>query len=235
MAKISQREQQRETTIEAIKSLARAQMQAAGTAGISLRGIARELGVTAPALYRYFADRDDLITDLLLDAFNTLADTMIAADAGIARDRYAERLIAVMLAYRSWALEHPTDFQLIYGNPIPGYVAPRERTVPAASRPFHLVVGILGAAHADGILQPPPEYSSLTPPMQAHLTNFSQYDDYHQPTAVLYISLVGWTRIHGMVMLELFEDTQPVIGDTEAFYRFEITNFCADMKLIPKN
>jgi hypothetical protein len=71
--------------------------------------------------------------------------------------------------------------------------------------------------------------------MQAHLTNFSQYDDYHQPTAVLYISLVGWTRIHGMVMLELFEDTQPVIGDTEAFYRFEITNFCADMKLIPKN
>src|SRR5689334_23821717 len=119
MAKQNKRQEQRDATIEAIKNAARAQMAAEGTASLSLRAIARLLDVTAPALYRYFADRDDLITDLIVEAFNNLADAMEAAEAEVARDDYGGRLITALMAYRRWAMEHRTDFQLIYGNPIP--------------------------------------------------------------------------------------------------------------------
>lgn len=234
MVKISQREQQRETTIEMIKSLARAQMKAEGTAAISLRGIARDMNVTAPALYRYFANRDDLITDLLLDAFNAIADFMIAADIGISRDRYVERLIAVMMAYRSWALEHPTDFQLIYGNPIPGYVAPAELTVPAASRAFEPVVAILSEALQAGVLVPPIRVEELPPAIAEHLQQLIVDYDYPPLPIVLYLATLGWERIHGMVTLELFDQTPPLVGDSEAHYRFEVGRLCAEMNLYPK-
>src|SRR5947208_2680318 len=114
MAKQNARQQQHDLMIEAIKNAARQQMASEGTAAISLRAIARALDVTAPALYRYFTDRDDLITDLIVDAFNALADALVAADAEQARDDYGARLIATLLMYRRWAIEHPTDFKLIY-------------------------------------------------------------------------------------------------------------------------
>ncbi|MEP7293499.1 MAG: TetR/AcrR family transcriptional regulator [Chloroflexota bacterium] len=235
MAKASIREQQREATIEAIKAAARAHMKAEGTAAISLRAIARALDVTAPALYRYFTNRDDLITDLLLDAFNGMADAVVAAAAAQPRAAYAERLIAVTMEYRAWALQNPLDFQLIYGNPIPGYVAPPEITVPAARRPFDLVVGILSEALAAGALKPPMTVEQLPPSVTAFLQNLIGTDGYPELPIVLYISVVGWTRIHGMVMLELFENTQAVVGDTEAFYRHEVTRLCAEMSLFPKS
>ena len=208
---------------EAIKNAARQQMASEGTASISLRAIARILDVTAPALYRYFTNRDDLITDLIVDAFNALADALVAADATQTRDDYGARMIATLIAYRQWAIDHPTDFKLIYGNPIPGYHAPREVTVPAASRPFQLVIDILAAAHADGILVAPPEALALPASLEVHLAWLSEQDGYQQPSFILYITVAGWARIHGMIMLELFDNTQAVIGDTEAFYRHEIT------------
>ncbi|MBI1256646.1 MAG: TetR family transcriptional regulator [Chloroflexi bacterium] len=235
MAKPNARQQQRDDMTEAIKSAARQQMTDEGTASISLRAIARILDITAPALYRYFTNRDDLITDLIVDAFNALADALVAADATQAREDYGARLITVLMAYRQWAIDHPTDFKLIYGNPIPGYNAPREVTVAAASRPFYQVIEIVAAAHADGILQPAPEALDLPASIEAHLNGLSEQDGYQQPSFILYITVVGWSRIHGMIMLELFDNTQPVIGDTEAFYRHEITEFCKSMNLIPKS
>ena len=228
MVKQSKREQQREKTIAAIKAAARDQMARTGSAAISLREVARDLGITAPALYRYFANRDDLITDLLVEGFNSLADAMIIADSAQPRDAYAERLIDVMMAYRRWALNHATDFQLMYGNPIPGYDAPREITVPAASRGFDAVAGILVDALAAGVLKPPFSAGDLPQPVAQSLSDLSAGA---ASEVVMYISTVGWTRIHGMIMLELFNDTQPIVGDTEAFYRFEVIRMCAEMNL----
>ncbi len=235
MVKQNTRQQQRDEMVGAIKNAARQQMASEGTAAISLRAIARALDVTAPALYRYFTSRDDLITDLIVDAFNALADALVAADAEQERDDYGARMIATLIAYRSWAIEHPTDFKLIYGNPIPGYDAPREITVPAATRTFQLVVDILGAANADGILKPPPDSLDLPSSIEGHLNWLSEQDGYHQPAFVLYITVTGWSRIHGMIMLELFDNTQAVIGDTEAFYRHEMVSFCKALNLIPKS
>lgn len=227
MKPMTRREQQRENTREEIKMLARRQMQTEGTAAISLRGIAREMGLTVTALYRYYASRDDLITALIVDGFHAQAEAMQEAIARCAQDDYAGQLLAAMQTYRTWALEHPVDFQLLYGNPIPGYVAPTEITVPAASRNFSVIVGALMGAHAAGLLKPPAEYSAVPSQIREQLAAVVPDVD---PT-ITYIATVGWTRIHGMIMLELFDHTPPVVGDPTAFYLQEIEHLIRSLGL----
>jgi len=216
------RERLRLATQNEIKDIARRLMAENGTAGLGLRAIAREMDVTAPAIYRYFPSLDDLITALILENFNALADAMAAGADEYAHDDYAGRILGLLLAYRRWALDHPIDFQLIYGNPIPGYVAPAERTIPAARRGFDVVVGILTDAMRAGKLSPPAEYLALPEAIAAQLAGVIAHEGYDAPLVVLYLATVGWTRIHGIVMLELFNHIQPVVGDSEAFYRFEM-------------
>ena len=152
-ARLPRRERVRQATVEEIKAVARAQMAAEGTAGVNLRAIAREMGMTAPALYRYFGSRDDLVTALVTDAYDALADAMEAAVAAVAAGRHADRVRAAFGAFRAWGLEHPTEFALIFGSPIPGYVAP-EATRPAGTRYTGLLAGLLVEAHAAGALDP---------------------------------------------------------------------------------
>lgn len=211
-----------EDTHEAIKAVARRHMTEQGTASISLRAIARDLDMTAPALYRYFPSLDDLITALVLDAFNGLADAMEAASHSLPADHYGDRLMAVMQAYRDWALAHPTDFQLIYGNPIPGYHAPGEITVPAAARSLVVVVEIMAAAVAAGQFKSPENITDLPATVVNHMRHISQRDGYPVPPDVLYVAARGWSRGHGVIMLEMFEHFSPVTGDVDAFYRHEL-------------
>ncbi len=222
-----------EETQAAIKAIARRHMAEQGTASIGLRAIARDLDMTAPALYRYFPSLDDLITALILDAFNSSADALAAAEAQQPPENYAARLFAALMAYRDWAFANPVDFQLIYGNPIPGYAAPRELTVPAATRTFLVIGGILDAAYKAGALQPPAAHHTLPPVIQNHL--ITMIDELAYPTLpiVVYITTVGWTRIHGMVWLEMFGHTPPVVGDPAEFYRFEVLELMRSMGLNP--
>ncbi len=225
---------QHENLRNQIKAIARKQMAEDGTTSIGLRSIAREMSMTAPAIYHYFPKLDDLITALILDAFNGLGEAVEAADASQLPDDYYARLIAVLRAYREWALTNPTDFQLIYGNPIPGYKAPGEITIPAASRPFNVVMRILREALQKGQVTPPSEYQHLPSTISAYLPEMIAQQGYDVPASIAYIGVVGWTRIHGIVMLELFNHIQPVIGSTGEFYEFEIRHLCKSMGLNPK-
>lgn len=226
------REKVHEAVREDIKNIARRQMDLQGTAAISLRAIARDMDMTAPALYRYFPRLDDLITALILDAFNSLADVMSQADSNQPADDYAARLLAVMGDYREWALAHPVDFQLIYGNPIPNYTAPAEKTVPAAKRGFAVVVNIIGQALRAGVLKMPAHFEALPPQISEHMAALIARDDYGVPPVALYLAVNGWSRIHGIIMLELFEHLQPVVGDTDVFYRFEVITQLKQMGLV---
>jgi AcrR family transcriptional regulator len=212
----TRREKQYAATSAEIKATTRRLMAEHGTAGVSIRAIARAMELSPPSLYHYFPSRDDLITALISDAFNVLADELEQA-----RDRTkgtaVERLTAVVLAYRSWALAHPLDFQLIYGNPIPGYVAPREITVPAVVRGFAVMVGLL----ADALAQTP-STQPVPAGLEARLATIGERDGYTVPVQALYLGVVGWTRMHGIVMLELFNHLQPVVGDDDTFYRAQM-------------
>jgi AcrR family transcriptional regulator len=186
------------TTAAEIKTTARQQMAQHGTAGLSLRGIARTMGITAPAIYNYFPRLDDLITALIVDSFTDLADAMDTAGVAASAEPVAQ-IRSTVLAYRQWAVNHPLDFQLIYGNPIPGYVAPFEVTAPLARRPFLPLFGYFWQAYQSGQLT--------------------------LPASLFCTVLTGWSRIHGLVMLELTHHIQPMIGYAAEFYEYEVDAF----------
>ena len=230
-ARSSRRERVRQATVEEIKAVARAQMAAEGTAGVNLRSIAREMGMTAPALYRYFASRDDLVTALVVDAYDALADAMEAAVDAAGPGRHAERVRAAFGAFRDWALAHPTEFALIFGSPIPGYVAP-ETTRPAGVRYTDLLGRLLADAWADGALDPA-RIDLETPPALAR-----QVEDLQRrrggpalPAPVLAFGLSAWARLHGLVTLEVFGHLAPAVGDGAALFEQEMDAIVAQSGL----
>jgi AcrR family transcriptional regulator len=230
-ARSSRRERVRQATVEEIKAVARAQMAAKGTAGVNLRSIAREMGMTAPALYRYFASRDDLVTALVVDAYDALADAMEAAVDAVAPGRHAERMRAAFGAFRDWGLAHPTEFALIFGSPIPGYVAP-ETTRPAGVRYTDLLGRLLADAWADGALDLA-RIDLETPPALAR-----QVEDLQRrrggpalPAPALAFGLSAWARVHGLVTLEVFGHLAPAVGDGAALFEQEMDAIVAQSGL----
>lgn len=228
---MSRRERLREGTREEIKAVARQQMAQQGTAALSLTAIARQMELTTPALYRYYADRDALITALIIDAFASVADAMEDAAASVAHDQYAAQLMVVMNAYRDWAIQHPVDFQLIYGNPIPGYHAPADLTVPEVRRGSAVILSVLSHAYQAGALRLSPAVQALPNALQLRSASASGFEQAAVPPAIVYLCMSGWTRIHGIVMLELFQHLQPTVGNVGALYRFEMTQFLASIGL----
>lgn len=221
-------EAEREATFRQIKATAQSLMKQHGTAGLSIRAIAREIGISAPALYHYYKSMDDLITALIMDAFNGLADACEAGRDAVLDMPYVEQAKNVMRAYRQWALEHPTQFQLIYGNPIPGYEAPRDLTVPASARTLLVLGQLLNAAKQAGEINPaltiPPENEGTLQFIITHFTN-NQGD-----VLSAYITNIAWSMIHGIIMLELFEHLPPVIGDVDAFFEAQLNQLIDYLK-----
>lgn len=222
-------------TCEEIKMTARLIMGREGTANISMRAIGRSMQITAPALYHYYPSREALITDLILDAFTALGDALELARDNIADQSPVEQLMTVLLAYRRWVLVHPIDFQLIYGNPIPGYQAPAEMTVPAATRSFIIIAGLIARAISASPHIPQPEYSRVPEKLVPYIQELASQiagTGVCFPELALYLTLVGWPRIHGIIMLELFHHIQPVAGDVDLFYQIQLEDMLRSMGLL---
>jgi AcrR family transcriptional regulator len=230
----TRRERVRLATQSEILETARRQMVQEGVAALSLRAIAREMGVTAPALYRYYPNRDDLVTALIVEAFASLGDTLQAARDLHANDAPAERLLVLMMTYRAWALTHAQDYALIFGTPIPGYVAPEEKTLPLAKRAMDVIVAEIAAAIESGVAKPAPEYAKPSPTMQKQVNAWKKNYVYAEPTVAMHLGLIGWTRAHGMVSLELFGQTQPMLGDPTELYREEMLVFLKQVGFVSR-
>jgi AcrR family transcriptional regulator len=220
-----------EATVLAIKQHARQLMAEEGTAGISIRGIAKAMDVTPPAIYHYFASLDDLITTLIAEDFNGLADALEAARDASSATTAGGRLLDVVIAYRQWALDHPIDFQLIYGNPIPGYVAPRDITVPAVVRTFVTPVALIETALQNGELIPQPPYDAIPPEVEVHLKHLIADGGYPIQTLSMHLAMVIWSQLHGIIMLELYQHLEPNVGSVDRFYAHVMTGLLRSMGL----
>ncbi len=228
----TRRERLREATYEEIKSVAQKQMREQGAVALSLRGIATEMGLTAPALYRYFNSRDELVTALIVDAYNSLADALSVANATKAHEDYGGRFLAISLAFRQWALEHPQDFSLIYGNPIPGYHAPEEITTPAAWRSNSQFLQLLNDAWREGKITIPPEYTGLASSFYTRLEEWAGSRGLTIPATLMQIALTGWGQIQGMVSLELNGQFDYLEHDISDMYYNEIVAYLKRLSLI---
>jgi AcrR family transcriptional regulator len=150
------RERARTDLVAAIKAEAARQLALVGAPALSLRAVARELGLASSALYRYFPSRDALLTALIVDAFDAVGEVAERADAAAvaAGCDPGRRWLAVCRAVRGWAVAHPHSYALVYGSPVPGYAAPQDTVVPAM-RTSRVMARILEAAAADGSLRVP--------------------------------------------------------------------------------
>lgn len=181
------RERYRAQVRAEIKRLAWEQVATTGVAALSLKSIAQRLGMSGPALYRYFAGRDELITELIRDAYRSLADALHAAhDAGA-------DVAGLARAVRAWAIADPQRYLLIYGTPVPGYHAPGDTTAIAGE----IMTVILAAHRGTGVPEP-------GGPFEGHLDQHRHWaPDPSVPAATLRRALAFWTRMHGVLSLEL--------------------------------
>jgi AcrR family transcriptional regulator len=186
-----------------IKAEARRQLAEQGAQQLSLRAVAKELGMVSSALYRYFPSRDRLLTALIVDAYNAIGDAAEAADAAVAEADHRGRWQAVWRAVRAWARAHPHEYALIYGSPVPGYRAPRDTVAPAA-RVALLLVGLVRASWAAGVLALPPDATSLPPALAEQARRLAENVAPELPTAVLARVVLAWTQLFGMTGFELF-------------------------------
>jgi AcrR family transcriptional regulator len=207
------RERARAELTAEITDLARAQLATVGAAGLSLRAVARELGMASSAMYRYFPSRDDLLTRLIIDGYDALGAAAEAADDPEAAP--LDRWLAVCRAVRTWALAHPHEYALLYGSPVPGYSAPRD-TVPAAAR-VGLVLGrVLGDAAAAGALPEASGHSTGT--VSPELVEALGGEHPALDDRVRSRALLAWSGLFGAVSFELFGHFVGSVTDADAFF-----------------
>jgi AcrR family transcriptional regulator len=209
-----------------IKETAWAQIAENGAAALSLRAIARALHITAPAIYHYYPSRDDLVTALIVDAFTSMGDAQYSALQSTAESDHEARLMALGLAYRQWALVYPQRYQLIFGTPIPGYHAPEEVTQPAAARSLLPLIGCLDAAWKAGGLRFPAG-AELPEGLRQELETWRMVCPVGN-VVVLYAALVVWSRVHGLVSLEIGSQFPALIEEVDTLYRQQMDRLITD-------
>ena len=186
------RERYRQQVRDEIKGHAWTQIADTGASALSLNAIAKLMGLSGPALYRYFANRDELITELVLDAYRDLADVARAAAESAAPE---ERLAELATAIRRWALANPHRYLLIYGTPVPGYTAPPEATAIASS-----IMELLVTAYTRLTTHRSPWPAQLA--LEHHLADHREWAGGASEHAA-HAALTFWTRVHGVLSLEL--------------------------------
>jgi AcrR family transcriptional regulator len=178
------------------------QLASEGAAALSLRAVARQLGMASSALYRYFPSRDELLTALIIEAYDGLGERAESADAGCRADDFGERWRTVCRAVRGWARDNPHQYALVYGSPVPGYIAP-ERTIGPASRITRVLVGILRDAGAAGLLVTTGRHPSGAA-WEHEGTRLANEAMPGMPPDAVARALVAWTQLFGLVSFELF-------------------------------
>lgn len=209
---------------EAIKETAWKQIAEFGAPTLSLRAIARELKITAPAIYNYFPNRDALVTALIVDAFTSLGDAQKKIIEGIPASKLETRFTALGLAYRDWAIQYEQRYQLIFGTPIPGYSAPEDATVPAAAWALVPLMETVQALYDADKLRAErlPKLTSALRSMLEAWQEFVRSAGSELHIEVLYLVYIVWSRVHGLVALELGHQTPSFITDPGEIFRREI-------------
>ena len=214
------RDEQQSHLREKILAAAWDQIAEFGAPALSLRAIARELNITAPAIYNYFPDRDALVTALIIEAYTSFGDAQLFARDSIPVEDVVGRLRATGRAYRQWALNAPQRYQLIFGTPLAGYVAPFEQTFPSAARSLGVIVSVVEAIRAAGRLR----VEAFPQVMPGYEQSFGMWKSYGGEADILSLSVAVliWARVHGLVSVEIAGNIPPFGVNGDALYEYEI-------------
>jgi AcrR family transcriptional regulator len=229
MARMTRAENRAEQT-RAILDRARAQLAEVGPAALSVRQIAREVGMVSSAVYRYFPSRDELLTALIVEAYDELGDAVEQADAGVRRRTdLAQRFLAVCNAIRDWSRANPHEYALLYGSPVPGYAAP-DTTVPSATRVSvaFLVLAQESERAGDELGARPRPVGAQERSALGGVRSMMATPVADERTVRW---LMAWSTVFGHVSLEIFGHMYRGILDYDAHFRQVTTQLAADLGL----
>ncbi|MGV9746104.1 TetR/AcrR family transcriptional regulator [Rhodococcus zopfii] len=193
----------RAQTMADILRIGREHLAVHGAAALSLRAVARDLGVVSSAVYRYVANRDDLLTLLVVDAYEELGNAVDNAVAVVDPHDALGRFRALARAVRRWGLREPARYALLFGSPVPGYRAPAERTTEPGTRVVVRLVDILTAAYADGTLRLPAA-GEIPDTLHTDLDRIRTETGTDLPDAALARGVLLWSALFGAVSFEVF-------------------------------
>ena len=198
---MGKRQEAREKIEAQIVELGRRHLVSEGAVGLSLRAIARDLGMVSSAVYRYVASRDDLLTLLLVDAYSELADAVDRA-ATTADGQWRDQLLAMAHAAREWAVDQPARWALLYGSPVPGYHAPRERTVGPGTRVVAALFDLIGAGIVSGDI--PQSNVSAAQPLSSDFELLRKEFEFGGDDSAVAKCFLLWAGLVGAIGLEVF-------------------------------
>lgn len=201
-----------------IKQAALGQLAKAGPSGISVNAIGRQLGVSGPALYRYFSSRDELLTELVIDAYGDLAATLRAALEHVPMRARRRRFETLAHAYRAWALAQPHRYRLLFGPPLPDYDAHADRLVTASTASMQLLAATL------------PSRPEGPRPDKALTAQLSEWADTHHigvGAAGALRAVLTWSRLHGFVSLEIAGNYASMGIDPDALFETKLRSLPA--------
>ena len=203
-ATLTRRERQRAATVEEIREVARGLMREQGTTDVRFTDIAKEMGMTPPALYRYYADRDALLTDLITEAYNELGREVAEAREKRDPDDIGGRWIAAGTAYRDWARREPQQFALILGMPVPGYVAPEEGPTTAAAKDAMAQLSLLFIRAAELGVLGQPLVRDVSDEMAACAADKHPELGGLVPPESFQAMIQAWATLHGITCLDVY-------------------------------
>lgn len=203
-----------------IKEVARRHLAEQGAAALSLRAVARDLGMVSSAIYRYFPSRDDLLTALIVDAYDDVADAAEASQRTLGRAGTATRWTALADAVRAWARANRADFDLVYGSPVPGYQAPVDTTLPV-ERLSLVLIRIVADGWASGEIAAD-SVVSVPRAVHADFAAIRAFAGADLPDAVISRALLVWTQLFGTLSFELHGHLHNAVEDYDAFFDLQM-------------
>jgi AcrR family transcriptional regulator len=225
---ISRRDRLRADTVREIKQTARRVLVDQGVDGLALRAVAREMGMSAPALYRYFDSREDLVEHVVADLYDELVDVLEAARDAVAPSDPGPQLLAASRAFREWAITHHAEFGLLFGSAGDGVVPPHGAAAQGDS-PAELAAQRFGAVFAVLVAQiytergfPIPADDEIEPALQEQLKTWCTKFPVQLPLGVMQVFLSCWIRLYGLVCMEIFGHLKFAVDDAGPLFEAEL-------------
>lgn len=212
----TRRERARAATRAEILAAARDLLVAGGTEDVTLRGIAAKLGITAPALYRYFGSREELLGALCNSIYDELADTLVAARDSDPNVELKQRFLATSYAFRGWALEHRAEFGLLFGAPIPGVLIDNADNLDPATNRGMRFGQVWLELFAELWHQHPVDLAPLDPGLAEQLASYHEQIGRVVPIGAVALYLSCWMRLYGAVATEAFGHLDFALHDGNA-------------------
>jgi AcrR family transcriptional regulator len=220
----SRRDRVRNATLAEIKQLAWSQIASEGAASLSLRAIARDMGMTSSALYRYFSSRDELLVALSMEGFTSLADHLEAAetrvvDAGLST---GERFLEIMASYRRWAVEHPTEYALTFGTPVPGFDPHPLELKAEMFRGINVLFRCMMAGLESGEVNPAPLTDPQAKALRVELLEWGRQVGMRLGPEALAACMLVWTQLHGAISLEVYGHMPAPLTPADALFEHQM-------------